>query len=51
MLYVLPTEPLLVRIRAKIDGWRIPKCDFKIKLSAYADDVIVNNQEEVDNLK
>ncbi len=52
MLYALAIEPLLVRIRAKIDGWSIPQCDLKIKLSAYADDVIVfvNNQEEVDIL-
>ncbi len=35
MLNALVIEPLLVRIRAKIDGWSIPQCDFKIKLSAY----------------
>ncbi len=41
MLYALAIEPLLIKIREKIDGWSIPRCDFKIKISAYADDIVV----------
>uniref|UniRef100_A0A8C1S2L1 Reverse transcriptase domain-containing protein n=1 Tax=Cyprinus carpio TaxID=7962 RepID=A0A8C1S2L1_CYPCA len=52
MLYALAIEPLLLRIRASIDGWSIPQSECKIKLSAYADDIIVmiKNQKEVDML-
>jgi len=53
MLYALAIEPLLVRIRANIDGWSIPQSECKIKLSAYADDIVVmiKNQEEVNTLQ
>lgn len=53
MLYALAIEPLLLRIRANIDGWNIPQSEYKIKLSAYADDIVVmiKNQEEVNTLQ
>lgn len=53
MLYALAIEPLLLRIRANIDGWSIPQSECKIKLSAYVDNIVVmiKNQEEVNTLQ
>ncbi len=49
MLYSIAIEPLLQQIRKRLDGLRVPHCDFNFCLSAYADDVIilVNKQEDI----
>jgi len=52
MLYALAIEPLLQKIREKIDGLHLPNCTKKICLSAYADDVMVfvSGQKDVQSL-
>lgn len=53
MLYALAVEPLLVKIRESIEGWSIPYSNERIKLSAYADDIIVliKDQNNIMGLK
>lgn len=53
MLYALAIEPLLVKIRERIEGWTIPCSGANFKLSAYADDIIVlvKGQSDLDLLK
>lgn len=41
LLYTLAIEPFLHKLRKELVGLRIPKCDNAIKLSAYADDIVV----------
>lgn len=41
MLYALATEPLLNKLRAEISGVDIPNSTNTVKLSAYANDVVV----------
>lgn len=48
MLYALAIEPLLVKIRNSIEGWSIPHSSEKVKLSAYADDIIVVVKDQTD---
>lgn len=49
MLYSIAIEPLLQQIGKRLDGLRVPQCDFNFSLSAYADDVIIiiNKQEDI----
>ena len=53
MLYSLSIEPLLCKIRNKIEGLVLKDCSKKYILSAYADDLIilVKNKEEIEKLK
>lgn len=50
MLYSLVIEPLLMKLRAKLQDVSIPKCKNTFKLAAYANDVIifVSCQRDVD---
>lgn len=50
MLYTLAIEPLLIQLRAKMQGVSLPDSAFSFKLSAYADDVaiLVSSQRDVD---
>jgi len=48
MLYALAIEPLLVKIRNSIEGWSIPHSGEKVKVSAYADDIIVMIKDQND---
>ncbi len=41
MLYALPLEPLLSRLRRSVEGMFLPGFSSNIVLSAYADDLIV----------
>lgn len=41
MLYSLAIEPLLHKLRTKLNGFNIPHCNVSLHLSAYADDIIV----------
>lgn len=52
MLYSLAIEPLLVQLRAKLQGITIPDCNSSVKLSAYADDValLIGSQGDVDTM-
>ncbi len=43
MLYSLAIEPLLHQLRLNIHGLSLPTCKSNIRLSAYADDVMVVN--------
>ncbi|KAI4882467.1 hypothetical protein NFI96_027581 [Prochilodus magdalenae] len=52
MLYCFAIEPLLNKLRSKIEGFVLPQYGVQHRLSAYADDVMimVNGQLDVDNL-
>ncbi|XP_063765417.1 transposon TX1 uncharacterized 149 kDa protein [Eleginops maclovinus] len=52
MLYSLAIEPLLHNLRSKLHGFSFPGCDHVLKLSAYADDVmvIVKTQQDINAL-
>lgn len=41
-------EPLLVRIRNKIEGWDLPFSRISFKLCAYADDIVVLIKDQKD---
>ncbi len=49
MLYSIAIEPLLPKIWKRLNGLRVPHCDFNFCLSAYADYVIImiNKQEDI----
>ena len=53
MLYSLAIEPLLHKLRKDLSGVFFPGCSSAVKLSAYADDVIVtvNKQSDIDCLE
>lgn len=50
MLYTLAIEPLLNKLKVDMGGLQILNCTEAVKLSAYADDVVVliSNQNDVD---
>lgn len=48
MLYAMSIEPLLVRIRNKIEGWDLPFSGISFKLCAYADDIVVLIKDQKD---
>lgn len=48
MLYALAIEPFLHKLRKELTGLKIPKCDNAIKLSAYADDIVVMTEGQKD---
>ncbi|KAK3516682.1 hypothetical protein QTP70_022193, partial [Hemibagrus guttatus] len=52
MLYTLAIEPFLNKLRDKLKGFSIPDCPNTIRLSAYADDIIVmvDGQSDIDTL-
>ena len=52
MLYSLAIEPLLHKLRSDLKGLTIPGCNAPLKLSAYADDVVilVDSQQDIDML-
>lgn len=52
MLYSLVTEPFLQKIRKKLEGFKIPLCEFNFCLSAYADDliIVINKQSDINVL-
>lgn len=52
MLYSLAIEPLLHKLREKLNGVYFPQCDSPFKLSVYADDLIVmvRTQSDIDVL-
>ena len=41
MLYSLAIEPLLQRIRLTLRGVSVPGCNVPLRLSAYADDIVI----------
>ncbi len=49
MLYSIAIEPLLPKIRKRLNGLRVPHCDLNFCLSAYADYIIImiNKQEDI----
>ncbi len=52
MLYSLAFEPLLHKLRSVYKGVILPGCNIPLKLSAYADDLVimVDNQQDIDML-
>nr|BAC82609.1 pol-like protein [Danio rerio] len=48
MLYTLAIEPLLIKIRAKLSGLSLPSCTNCFKVSAYADDIVVLINGQID---
>lgn len=52
MLYSLAFEPFLHKLRSVLQGVILPGCNMPLKLSAYADDlvVMVDNQQDIDML-
>ncbi len=52
MLYSLAFEPLLHKLRSVLQGVILPGCNIPLKLSAYADDLVimVDNQQDIDML-
>ena len=52
MLYSLAFEPLLHKLRSVLKGVILPGCNIPLKLSAYADDLVifVDNQQDIDIL-
>ncbi len=52
MLYSLAFKPLLHKLRSVLQGMTLPGCNIPLKLSAYADDLVimVDNQQDIDML-
>ncbi len=48
ILYVLAIDPLLFRLRNMLKGLTLPQCNTTFYLSAYADDVIVFINDNID---
>ena len=53
MLFYLAIEPLLHKLRKKLSAVCFPGCTSAVKLSAYADDIVIilNKQCDINILK